>query len=609
MATVTVLIGFLLSKPKGYSFRPSHLLILLAFAVVGFFVGIWSYTPVNLHMPFVVWILLGLIAGWAVVAFMLNIRPEYSSNWRFFVVPAIVGFTVIAMMVSSSTMFRADAVSSQIQPEDVEEDFLEEVDTNKVRLVSQQSALRVARNEISNYQHDGFVLGSVLNIDEDRTTIQRVDGNMYWVIPLEYEGMFSQFKLGDVPAYITVSAYDPDVSANIVTHTDTGDHVSIEYSTNAYFGRNAKRKLWQDDLTAILDEFRFQVDDDWVPHVVASVMEEQVGLSTYKSVGVKTLNLQTGEVNTYSKENAPDWIERVIPWENALHLVELHGKYHNGFLNRSFGKQGVYQPTETRGFSNMYLVEVGDETYWFSGVTSVSRDDASLLGSVLVNTRDYEEAYKIDTSGPDEQGVSDSIESMLGAESDVWEPTQPIPYRLLNHNTWVVPIIHSETGYFQGVGLMSMSNANIRAEGRDLAEALAKFNEALVSGNVVETEGVIERFEGTISFIDRLSVDGSVVAYFQLDEVEDRAFKALASDNPEFLVAQEGRAITFEAMDTGEKVLSVENLLNPWLDSTPSRELIIQEQEEDGKKQEAARDFDDLSLEERQQLMEEQTNE
>ena len=130
------------------------------------------------------------------------------------------------------------------------------------------------------------------------------------------------------------------------------------------------------------------------------------------------------------------------------------------------------------------------------------------------------------------------------------------------------------------------------------------FNEALVKGNIVETQGWVQKFEGKISFIDRLSVDGSIVAYFQIDGKENKAFKALTSDMPEFLVAEVGRLVSFEAMDTGEKVLSVESLLNPWLDSTPSRDLIIQEQELDTQKQDSAREFDNLSLEERMELLE-----
>ena len=390
--------------------------------------------------------------------------------------PAVVGAVLlvvwwIVLAVTSTGLFRSDKVSHLVEIKKTDK-VLHSLDPDRIRLVPRTTAYRLADKVLGSYtSKDGKVLGSMVEVDQDHMTIQKIEDKLYWVVPLRYRGLFKQLSLGPIPGFVLVDAYHVENGARLVTHNPkTGEPYRLECSLAGYLERNAERRINARVLTKKLTDYSFEVDDNWQPKVVATIMEPAVGFSYLKPVGVAIMDLSTCKVEVYYGDQIPTWVDRVVPETTAVEFLNGVGKWNGGVTSALFSKATVWQVTDDQ----MLFVEDGSgRTYWVSSVTSAG-SDASAVAIVAVDTRTFE-AFWEPISGPTETGVQEAVAAALGAERQVWVPQKPLLYRIYDQLVWVSPIVDKERGYPVAYGLVSADNVGHLSIDRDFSAAVRRF--------------------------------------------------------------------------------------------------------------------------------------
>jgi len=367
-------------------------------------------------------------------------RPIRSYRVRV-AVPAAVLVVLIFTYLVSFPGFHTESVKNLVKIEEAK--VLSAVEPKRVRLVPKPTAIAVADKILGSYKtDDGVVLGSMVQIDDSHATVQSINGTLYWVVPLKYTGFFKQLRLGPIPGFILVDAYDINKPPQLLqTNPVTGKAYRLNCSMGGYFERNAQRILRATHVTKRLIDFSFEVSDEWEPYVVATVVEPAIVFSKpYKVKGVATLNLETCEVRDFALGEIPGWIDRVVPEGVAVDTLNTVGKWSHGFFSGIFTK--AYNWVVTNG--GMSFVQDGsNRTFWVSAITSAGNDQ-SAIGIVEVDTKTMQ-VVKQKLTGPTEDGVISRVTASLGVNADVWSVYKPLLYRIYGKLVWVAVVIDDAT--------------------------------------------------------------------------------------------------------------------------------------------------------------------
>ena len=465
----TLLIGvgvLFLSKSKENIKKADFVVVGVVAVVVGIGYGVGFYVPVNPTTYLFWFFVVFLIITFYSIFLMVSPYKLKKGSWK--IVGNVVFAIIMLLFVTTSALIRPTAVSCVVKLKKADEDLFAKIEPKKVRLVPKQTAIMLAEKTLGSESKNGVVLGSQLQIDKAHTTIQKINNSLYWVVPLGYKGIFKQFSFGPIPGFILVDAYDPNKPAIFK------DGYHINYSLMAYFGRWAKRKLWLNDITAVLADFSFEVDDNLKPYVVATVLKPAVGFGKFMPIGVKVLDVQSGDIKFYPIGKVPDWIDRVVPEDVIAERLDEKGTWHNGIISALFTGNGTWELTNYNGSHEMFFVEDGaGKTYWVSGVTSTGKDD-SIIALVAVDTKTAK-AYWIPMRGPTEKAVKDVVESSLGVNKSVWEAKLPILYNIYGKLVWVSVVVDKNRAYPIKYALVDSRNITHYVVKRSFDEALTAF--------------------------------------------------------------------------------------------------------------------------------------
>ncbi len=587
---IAAILGFMLTNGQN---KIMGALVAIVCGIIGFGFGLWDYVPIAWYYGFLWFAFVPFMAGAAVSI----IDGGQRNLGRSSVIFTTICLLFLFLNVASSSYFRASAVGNLIAPMQVSKDFLKQIDNSKIRLVPKRPALAISKGSLSSGEGD-INLGSVLHLDKDHTTIQKVRDSMYWIVPFEYNGWKAQTQMGDIPGFIAVSAYDTNINPSLIDKSPvTGKSIMMKASMNGNFSRFGKRILWKAFPFSILDDFSFEVDDNWVPHIVATSLKPGVGIANLVPDGVKILNLVTLEAKEYDMKSIPKWVDRVNPLDKTLDRINDYGKWRFGFWSNVFENPHRFKATDYDGVdgkgNDLFFVESGDITYWFTGLTSISDKDNSLVGAMFVNTR-TNEYFQMPAKGTDEDGVIEAVTGALGNEAMKWTPVQPILYNVIGINSWVVPIISKDTDLWQGVALVQMGNRNNVVWDRDLKSTIRKYLKKVKASNVVDVDVVEKVYAGILATFNLVSVDGNISAIFSL-KGHAKAFECSGDSVPECLVLPTDQKLSLTVNDTGEKVLNVISVDGFTLKGSSDREIVLEPQIQTGKTVEDVRNFDALT--------------
>ncbi|MEG0905676.1 MAG: hypothetical protein RR324_06945 [Cellulosilyticaceae bacterium] len=472
-----------------------------------------------------------------------------------FVIAAILGvFVTVVPFIVSAPILHADAYRNLIGPV-VESDFTSDINPvslDDIRLVDKETAMRLGDKKIGEVPG----LGSISKLGEFH--IQSVDGQLYWVAPLVHRDLIKWVtNLEGTTGYIKVSATNPQ---DVFFVQAIGEEpVKIVYQPDAYLHQDLARHLYTRGFVNVgLTDFTFEIDDAGIPHWVVSLYDHKVGFSGADAIGIATVNASTGEVQSYSIEEAPSWIDRIQPVSFVENQLSDWGLYVNGFLNSRIAEEGVLVPTP--GTSLVYGED--GKSYWYTGMTSSGADE-STIGFMLVDTRTKESRlYK--------QPGATEIAAMRSAEGKVQEKgytaTFPVMYNIFGNPTYVMSL-KDKAGLIKMVSFVSVEDFSLLGLGDTKQDALRSYKEALSSqGNSVnissntdvkETTGTITRFSADVQ-------NGNTYYYFTLDTLPQIAFVVTSSISREVPLTQTGDKVSITYDNYGNDntdVLTFDNML------------------------------------------------
>ena len=437
---------------------------------------------------------------------------------------------------------------------------LPDIDPDHIRLVTREAALQSASNILGEKK-----LGSKYEIKKEDLHIQNVNDELVWIAPLRYRDIIVWWKNGNTPGYVSVSAEKPDEKARLVTE------FPMKYTLGAYWTDNLQRHLYLKGYQHIrLEDFTLEATDEGYPRYVISLTKPTVWNSGYVVERILVVNPVNGDFKEYAPDNAPDWVDRIMPERIANDYLTWYGKYKNGWWDQLLAKESINKPTSTstEGSSSteLWFVKGIDQQYWFTGMTSVSSSDDSLSSIILVGSRD-QKIYEYDISGPNEQSIISAVQSAV-SNYDNRVAGPPIPHNYGGKLTYTVPIdAKDDQGkrILMEIAIVDASSSMphvVFAETK--AEAFNQYRQYMSGKGFEFTFSSTSSYQEITGYVNRfsdISVNGNSVYRIWLNNSEI-IFEIVPFINPEVTITQVGDLVKISFEDNTETVVIAHNFDN-----------------------------------------------
>lgn len=539
--------------------------------VFGLIAGLWYYFgALSLAGPFwgttgVASVLFGLNLVVTLVTLMGadGYRDERPGVLRY-LVPVIVLLVFAGRGILGTGLFTASekfrmigAVQTVAASESVE--FLEPIAHSHIRMVSLEQASWMMDKVLG--EAENKALGSRFTVGHP--SIQRVGGELVFVAPLEYRAFRHWTSSRGTPGYVVVSAEDAASPARLVLKPEgSATEFEFRYMPSAFFGDNLVRYVYESGHRGLrVADYHFELDEERTPHWVVTLTEPTIHYTASAVRAVLVVDPQSGNITRYAPDEVPSWVDRVIPEQMAVDYLSWWGSYARGFWNAFWTKDGVTEPTAAQlpgtdaGAERVWLAYGRDgEAYWFTGMTSESDEDQSLVSFVLMSSRTGA-TREFRLSGANEAGVMQAVDSAVSNYTG-FHATAPILYHLYGEYAWVVPVV-SETHIFQRLAIVRASNGEV-VLGNTKQEALRAYQRLLTSsGNQAnpEVQASVSRRLGTIDRIYGDVQNGTTVYHLSLTEMPGRIFTGTSVISPTLPLLRDGDRVSVEYLDSADPVI------------------------------------------------------
>lgn len=549
-----------------------------------------------------------LIIGSIIAAFVAGISEETGISPIPGIIIAVLGIVwVIIIGISNADINESTAKGKllDVTTQKVNSKILELADPAHICLVDENVARVKAEKALTQIKtSDEANAGSRFKIGNG--TKQFVDGQLWWIFPLEFTTYFQWKRYPEVPGYIRVSAEDPFKEAQAVQYNKQGNPIKIKYLNSACFDNLGKRYLRKHGyLTTKLDDWTFEVDDNWNPYYTVTNVEWTLGYGGDINKGVVVFDLQTGEAVNVPIEKASKeypWIDRVISIDVLNYQAEKWGMYNKTGWKFTSVENGKRQK-QTPGW---YLTYDDGKCYWFTGWTSYS-GSSDLIGVSLTDGQTGKTIY-YPTEGSTED-VAYAIAKSHWSNFDGYTPTELVPYNIYGTLTYVMPIVYN-SNQFVGVSLVSVLNKDLNAKGKTLEEALSAYRSAMsivTSDRGVPYEGQPQNLiiTGKVAEVGMPFLQGQNQMYpFTLQGIKKIFQVNYSLQNAEISFVKPGREVIITYMDTKEKIITCQTFDIPGIvlsNENPAQARWLEDQK-DVKKEEGRIN----NIQENKKILEEQ---
>jgi hypothetical protein len=362
--------------------------ILLLAAVVLFYLNLPVLNYGFTKLPFLILVLivlfLALSTGIDVLPnekkIVFKSRP---SKLYFYIIGFILFYIIVLPLLTSTAMFRTESFKNMIGTVADGEKIakhIEPISINEIRVVDEDLAYLLGEKILGSQP----ALGSQVELGE--FYIQKVGKDLYWVAPLLHSGFFKWLNNQEgTSGYVMVSATN-ERDVKLVQNIN-GKEVKIKYQPAAYFQSDINRHIYMNGYASKgLTDITFEIDDKGNPFWVVTTYNKEIGFSGDDATGVVVVDVQSGEMKSYSIDTAPAWIDRIQPINFVEKQLNDWGEFVHGYWN--FSNSDKLQITE--GLTLVY--GKNNRSYWYTGLTSVGKDE-SAVGFVLVDTRTKETTF------------------------------------------------------------------------------------------------------------------------------------------------------------------------------------------------------------------------
>jgi hypothetical protein len=437
---------------------------------------------------------------------------SYKPVQVFWKIPALlIGIAIIYSFIlpffTSHPLFRSEDYRNligKVENGDKLTNHIAPISMNEIRVVDESLAYLLGEKILGSQP----ALGSQAHLGE--FYIQKVNGKLFWIAPLEHSGFFKWLnnKKGTT-GYVMVSATN-ERDVKLVQEVN-GKPIFLKYQQEAYFQSNLHRYLYFNGYNTVgLTDFSFEIDDEGMPFWVVTKYKKQVGFSGNDATGVVVVNAQNGDIKEYGIKNTPAWVDRIQPISFIKDQLNDWGEYVKGYWN--FSNENKLQITE-----DLTLVYGKDnKSYWYTGITSVGKDE-SAVGFVLVDTRTKQTTF-YKQSGATEFAAQSSAQGKVQEKGFV--ASLPIPYNINNIPTYVMTL-KDNGGLVKMYAMVSISDYTIVGTGNTMREALTAYKTAFnSSGNKInlDSKSAKKVVESTIIRIQNDVKNGNSFYYFTVKD-------------------------------------------------------------------------------------------
>ncbi|MBW3012879.1 hypothetical protein KY340_01620 [Candidatus Woesearchaeota archaeon] len=421
----------------------------------------------------------------------------------------------------------------------VSNEKINQIDTSHIRQVPIEFAYWMADKVVGD-------LGYKVQVGD--LNIQLVSDRLYWIAPLELGNFWKWLRFRTSPGFLMVDAEDPEAKVERI------DNLELKYMSSAFFQQNVYRHVYQRYPFVRLSEFTFEIDDENNPKWVVSVTKPTVWFTGEQVLGVIIVDPVTGEMEFPQK--IPKWVDRVVPERLAEKYNYWYGAYTNGFWNTKFSQKDMHVPTTSNGVIDVFAVRGPEGMYWFTGHTSPSLADKSLMGYSMMNTQTGEFVYYSNVNGYyNEDAAVSNANSKVSNFQGYWG-AQPIFYNLFGELTWVVPILSSNSK-LQRIALVHAETGYVVVEEK-LEDSLAKYKEWLEEKGVsVEAEGMADEGYQTVDGKVK-RINGDLIV---LENNDEHIFK-INLENNEAKITKEGDEVRIKYIESDKTIINVKEFDN-----------------------------------------------
>jgi len=551
-------LGLLLSsnKENGKSLLIWSFVISLVMASVFYLIMWWNSIDIYGPTPLFGFIIIGMIAS-AIISGMFE---KFIFMWITIglIVIAVVWVVVVAISGSNFVSSAEKAKLADVTVKKVSDKIMDLADPSHICLVDEKMALSKAEKALSQIKtEDNANAGS--RYDLGSGTKQFVDGQLWWIFPLEFDGYFQWSRFPTVPGYIRVSAENPLSEADAVQVDKAGKKISIKYLNSAKFSNLAERYLRNHGfLYSIIDDWTFEVDDNWTPYYTISQSEWTIGYGGDIVTNVIVFNTQTSDFVVCpidSVESKFPWIDRANSLDVIDYQLDLWGEYSEVEWKFTSVEDGR-RKKETNGW---YTVYDEGHCYHFTGWTSYS-ESTDLIGISLTDANTGKTIY-YPTQGSTED-VAYAIATSHWSNFDGYIPSKEfVVYNIYGMLTYVIPVAY-DGSQFVGVSLVSMMNKDINAKGKTLDEVLNAYRMAMAASSANQNMP----YEGkarTLTIKEKISevglpyMQGDRQIYpFMLNGIDKIFNVSYSYNNAKASFIKEGKSVVITYMDTKEKIIT-----------------------------------------------------
>jgi hypothetical protein len=455
-------------------------------------------------------------------------------------VPIAIIIILIVLMVTAPIvpLFQTKTLH-ELPGADVSNEKINSIDISHIRQVPIEFA----------YWKADKVIGDLgYKVQVGQINIQLINDHLYWVSPLELGNFWKWLKFKTSPGFVMVDAEDPEEKVERV------DDLELKYMKSAFFQKNVYRHVYQKYPFYRLSEITFELDDEKNPRWVVSASKPTVWFTGEQVLGVIIVDAKTGEMEFHQK--IPKWVDRVIPEVLAEKYNYWYGAYTNGFWNTKFSQKDMHVPTTSNGVIDVFAVRGPSGMYWFTGHTSPSTADKSLMGYSMMNTQTGKFTYYSNVSGYyNEDAAVSNANSKVSNFQGYWG-AQPIFYNLFGELTWVVPILSSNSK-LQRIALVHAETGYVVVEEK-LTDSLAEYKEWLREKGLevetgTETDAGYKTVEGVVSRIN----DDLVVL-----QGENKHIFKISMENNEAKITKEGDSVRIKYIESESTIVDVKEFDN-----------------------------------------------
>lgn len=418
------------------------------------------------------------------------------------------------------------------------------IDINQIPIVDKELAKTLADKKLGEKPS----LGSQVNLGDP--TMQSVDGELVWVVPLQHSGFFKWIANMDGAAgYIKVSATN-------LKDIEYVEDYKIKIQPNSYFLHDLTRKVrFNGGLFTGITDYSFELDDTGKPYWVVTTYENTCGYNLPEATGVIIVDAETGDSKKYAMEDIPKWVDRVQPEDFIINQINNKGKYVKGIFN--FSNSEKYQTS----LGDNIVYNDGD-CYLFTGITSVGADE-SAIGFYMVDMVTKEPIlYRM--SGATE---SSAMRSAEGEVQDLgYKATQPIILNVFDEPTYFMTLKDAER-LIKKYAFVSIKDYSIVGVGDTMSEAKADYAKSMndISDKPIFGEDPDATTLSAVGIVERINFtfDGDQTIYsFTLNVKPGVIFKIQLQTSEKLPLTKEGDSVSVEYIAQDDMIMNVTEFNN-----------------------------------------------